>query len=67
MNGIFRFENGDVIDAPTSVVDGHPADTVHWSNGAVFWLDMAKWHGGRRVVYNEVPRTTSAPPAKEKP
>ncbi len=69
MNAIFRFLNGDVVDAPTNVRhDGHPADTVHWNSGALFWLDVHKYANGRRVVYNEVPagqRTTSPLPGSK--
>jgi hypothetical protein len=34
--------------------DGRPRETVHWSTGAVFWLDLHKYSLGR-VVYDEVP------------
>lgn len=56
MNGIFRFLNGDVVDALTNVrSDGHPVETVHWSTGEVFWLNVVKYRYWRRVVYDEVP------------
>ena len=55
MNGIFRFRNGDVVDSPTNTYpDGTPRETVYWSTGEVFWINLHKYRLGQ-VVYDEVP------------